>query len=254
MFRRRFRARFRRFSGRRFSRPRASQAKANPQPKWQWGNFFAEGALGSYEEPVGPGLTSNLSHVLARIQGHFATGVVGGGLENSLNRAVRFLDIGGIVISGGIHPDKFPDNSPQGLSGFYQGFLCTQDTDNDGVPLATDYDFFRSTQPTILAQSNLNTTERLDAPDRIHFRTPITRVDWNVNDYTNAGTTLNQQRQQSVFRFEFQRNLRLRLRLDQSKVLTWLWSFRTAAAFPTDGTIRDSYVWVGGSIFYRWVF
>lgn len=253
MFRKRFRSRFRSFGRRRF-RPRARLAKGETQTKWNWGNFFTEGALGSYEDPVGPGQTSNLSHILARIEGHFAIDVVGGGEENSLNRAVRFLDIGGIVISCGILPDKFWDVSPAGMAGFYQGFLCTQETDNDGVPLATDYDFFRSTQPTILAQSNLNTTERLDAPNRIHWRTPCTRVDWLASAGSEGTNQLSINRQQAVFRYEWQRSMRLRLRLDSRKALTWLWFFRTAASWPGVEIVRDSYVWTAGSIFYRWVF
>lgn len=245
--RRSYRRSYRRFRG-------ASRRKADSQTRWQWANFKFRNGLGNAE--FTPNTSSNLINVLATIDNHFAMSESPGGQGNSLNRAVRYLDIGGIVFTAGIDPVTNNDEAGDlggTLEAMMQTLLCTGDLDPDGVFQATDYDFGLNTQPIILANSNSILAERRDAPSRIHWRC-AENFNYEIDVTGNPGITEVRAVQTPVYRARWQRSIRLRLRLDSTKALVFFNTFRTGPNWPSFEIVRSAVFWQVGSLFYRWVF
>lgn len=230
---------------------RVSTRKAE-RPRWQWGNFHvvANPALNfSDGQPY-----INVVSVLTPWSGIAPDESAIGGF--AAQRAVRFIDVGGLVFDAGMANDNgtFDDRSDinGSLDWFTMGILCTDTVHSDGQPNCIDYDWGRTTQPVSIASQQIVSAERRDAPTRVLWRW----AEYFNNDTitaTDAGTTLFQRSQLEVQRARRYRSLKLKVRLSSEDVLTYHHFIRRSDTSTTANIIRGCKSWFTGSFYYRYV-
>jgi len=240
---------------RRVSPMRTSDRKAN-RPRWNVGNFNLNS-----EVPVNYSVSqpyTNTMIALAQSASRVGDDSGGGSQGRSITRAVRFLDIGGIVITAGwnrvaqlVTADLADDSDA--LDQMCQQLIVVDRLDGTGAPLSIAYDWGLNTVPTGSTTSSSSANEPQDAPTRILKR-------WGGHqsfafDPASITSSTSFARTQEVRNSRWSYNLRLRLRLDPEHGL-WLVN-HARRIFSADAELnidRANRFWAFGTIYYRWSF
>jgi len=216
------------------------------RPKWNVGNFsFYNEVLQNYADAQP---FANVWSQIAQVS------VLQASTDPYAGRAIRFIDIGGIVIHSGFLPSAPPsDNSS--WDGYdptinVQQALVVDRVGADGAPIAVEWDMLRSTQP--VASTAVSGTQQDDLPTRILRR-------WGgvqTYEYNSLGGTSTDRiiPQTDVAQNRWSHNLRLKLRLDADHGLYFVQSVRRYSVADGDLPLeRGARHWAFGTVYYRFV-
>jgi len=249
---RRFRRRFRKFTGRRFSRAR-TRAPSNGK-RWERANIWFEGDLG----PVtAADSLFNSAVLLARVANLSDQSTTQG---RATTHQIRGLQIGGIVASFGMEPvtsdfdEDLANNAQNNI--WCQNALISDRLNVAGDPAAlATTNWNRSQQPiaSVGVATPSAAAEEWDFPTQIHFReTSLESINMMEFIDTNAGSLhgVNGQRLRMGRRGMI--NKRLRLYLDDLHGLFWCFSAWSSVNHGGHGnTFR---CWLSGTPYWRVVF
>lgn len=234
--------------------PRRNYGRGLRRPKepsrWEVGQFYLANITNITDAGNNPNV---IVTSLAQITDHF--GVTNTSQGITLDNAVRFLEIGGIVfryeiIAGASIPGAIPDNTNEFTNRVdWRVLLVSDRLDALGQPTSIP-NWFNTTAPVIAAASASGEDIDDNYPTRIHWQN-YHGTTWSNREGNGTGA-LNSQ----TIHVDNRRggaNLRLRLRLDDQTGLFWHFA---QAHTSSDGTenVFTGQLRITGTIYYRWRF
>jgi len=209
---------------------------------WQRGNFNVL-VVNVVEDASVPNL---IVVPIAQIQDHVADGTVATG--RALSEQVRFMEVGGVVFDWQSNIVDVTQDDDEGIWIVQQQLLLVSDRlDEVGNPVALNTDWFSSTTPTTLAQSQAENDEDTTFPTKVHWRHSRNLAGGKL---PTLGVATSVSPAQVTIHAQGSANLRLRLRLDDEHALAF---HLTTDIANTGGVLTGAAVStsVCGSIYYR---
>jgi len=230
-----------------------TSTRKTERPKWNVGNFSTNSDV-----PVNFSVAQPFNNIyVALAQGLGRVGDITNTQGRAIDRAFRFLDIGGIVMTCGFvrsSPLVTEDSlviSVDELDMIGQQLLVVDRLDATGAPLSVGYDWGLSTPPTTNTTGNSSTNEQQDQPTRIlkrwggYVRNTVDLLSITSSTYVPVG--------QEVTNHRWSYNLRLKLRLGPEHGL--FLANHVRRVFPSNAELnidRSLRFWAFGTIYYKW--